>query len=74
MKIYEVKKKVYVYWLDACNSGFTTKVRYFRNRENAIKWGEQDLDFWKNYDNQMVPIDEKYKRGSYSITEIETAD
>ena len=44
MKIYEVKKKVYVYWLDACNSGFTTKVRYFRNRENAVKWGEKDLD------------------------------
>lgn len=74
MKIYEVEKKVYVYWLDAYSSGFTTKVRYFRNYDNAVKWGEKDLDLWENYYNQMVPIDEKYKRGSYSIIEIETAD
>ena len=74
MKIYEVEKEVYVYWLDAYSSGFTTKVRYFINYENAVKWANKDLDKWENYYRQMVPIDEKYKRGKYTIHTIETSD
>ena len=46
----------------------------FRSLIILEEFDKEDLDFWENYDNQMVPIDEKYKRGSYSISEIETAD
>ena len=74
MKIYEVEKRIYTYWLDAYNSGYATKTRYYLNYDNAIKWAKQDLDLWEDFNGKMVPIDKEYKRGTYSIREFEAFD
>lgn len=74
MKLYRLEKKVYRYWLDAYSSGFVTETRYFINYDKAVEWGKKDLDLWANYNNEMVPIDAAYKRGTYHIEEIVTAD